>query len=166
MPGDADRGGAGLSAEHLSFPAPRAQCPGCGKWVDDHDGFGVLAHIKPTYPDGCGYCSHPSRDGDDQGNMVCGICGDVRGLQVFCNGTDKVVACAPEDAVAVACEFLGTDPGEYRENHPEPFEAVPDAKSITINFVDAEPGEPEKQTATAADWVRQNGRGLLGSTEF
>lgn len=51
---------------------PQSQCPKCGKWVDDLDGFGVLAHTKPAYADGCGYCSHPSRDGG-----VCGICGDV-----------------------------------------------------------------------------------------
>lgn len=64
-----------MTAEHLSFPTPRAQCPACGKWVDDHDGFGVLAHIKPAYPDGCGYCSHPSIDYDDEGVIgTCGIC--------------------------------------------------------------------------------------------
>lgn len=49
----------------------RTQCPECGAWVEDHDGFGVLAHTKPVYPDGCGYCCHPSRDGG-----ICGICGD------------------------------------------------------------------------------------------
>ena len=51
---------------------PKMQCPQCGKWEDDFDGFGMLAHTKPAYPDGCGYCTHPSRD-----NGVCGICGDV-----------------------------------------------------------------------------------------
>lgn len=53
---------------------PRTQCPECGAWVADHDGFGVLAHTKPAYKDGCGYCSHPTRDGG-----VCGICGDDNG---------------------------------------------------------------------------------------
>lgn len=38
-------------------------CPRCGEWVDDFDGFGVLAHAA------CGYCSHPSLTGG-----VCGIC--------------------------------------------------------------------------------------------
>ena len=46
-------------------------CPGCGKAVEDLDGFGVLAHVDP-HPTACGYCSHPSRtDG------VCGVCGGV-----------------------------------------------------------------------------------------
>ena len=48
---------------------PQSQCPKCKKWVDDHDGFGVLAH------DECGYCSHPSSQGDDTGRMICDICG-------------------------------------------------------------------------------------------
>lgn len=45
---------------------PKTQCPQCGAWVTDYDGFGVLAHLGP---DGCGYCSHPAIDDD-----VCGIC--------------------------------------------------------------------------------------------
>jgi hypothetical protein len=52
---------------------PTMTCPQCGAEMPDPDGFGVLAHIKPAYPDGCGYCSHPSRD-----DGVCGLCGDVR----------------------------------------------------------------------------------------
>lgn len=47
---------------------PQTKCPKCSQWLDDHDGFGVLAHGK------CGYCSHPSTiDG------TCGICGALRG---------------------------------------------------------------------------------------
>lgn len=50
---------------------PTMTCPQCRVELPDFDGFGVLAHTKPAYQDGCGYCSHPSRtDG------VCGICGD------------------------------------------------------------------------------------------
>ncbi len=50
---------------------PMMKCPRCGVEEPDHDGFGMLAHVKPAFPNGCGYCSHPSRD-----NGVCGICGD------------------------------------------------------------------------------------------
>lgn len=49
---------------------PRAQCPRCGRWEWDYDGFGILAHTTPAYERGCGYCSHPSID-----NGTCGICG-------------------------------------------------------------------------------------------
>ena len=57
---------------------PTMTCPRCGAEHPDCDGFGFIAHTKLAYPDGCGWCSHPSRDGDGHGNMVCGICGDVR----------------------------------------------------------------------------------------
>ena len=57
---------------------PTTTCPRCGAEHPDCDGFGFIAHTKLAYPDGCGWCSHPSRDGDGHGNMVCGICGDVR----------------------------------------------------------------------------------------
>lgn len=55
--------------EDVLDEVPDAQCPKCGASVPDFDGFGVLAHIKPAYPDGCGYCSHPAID-----DGVCGIC--------------------------------------------------------------------------------------------
>lgn len=50
----------------------QTQCPKCGEWEDDEDGFGVLSHIGEGYRKPCGYCSHPSSDGG-----VCGICGKV-----------------------------------------------------------------------------------------
>lgn len=48
----------------MNADTPQSLCPKCHEWVDDFDGFGVLAHDK------CGYCSHPSITGG-----VCGICG-------------------------------------------------------------------------------------------
>ncbi len=56
---------------------PMMTCPQCKREEPDFDGLGMLAHTKPAYEHGCGYCSHPGRDGDGKGNMVCGICGDV-----------------------------------------------------------------------------------------
>jgi hypothetical protein len=47
---------------------PQACCPKCGAWIDDYDGFGVLAHKE------CGYCCHPSADGDGEYDVCC-ICG-------------------------------------------------------------------------------------------
>ena len=55
---------------------PQMQCPRCGMWMDDFDGFGVLAHVAPM-PQPCGYCVHPTRDRDAAtGELVCAICGD------------------------------------------------------------------------------------------
>lgn len=63
--------------ERRNSTFPTMLCPRCGAEHFDYDGFGFIAHTKPAYPDGCGWCSHPSRDGDGKGGMVCGICGDV-----------------------------------------------------------------------------------------
>lgn len=73
MEGDAYDAEPGSKVEWLLPSVPEMVCPKCGAELPDFDGFGVLAHTKPAYPDGCGFCSHPSRD-----NGVCGICGDVR----------------------------------------------------------------------------------------
>jgi len=58
-------------------PAPQTKCPKCGRLEPDHDGFGMLSHIKPAYEHGCGWCSHPGRDKDESGRWVCNYCGDV-----------------------------------------------------------------------------------------
>ena len=55
---------------------PTMTCPRCGAELPDFDGFGVVAHTKPAYPDGCGFCSHPTRDAAPDG-WKCGVCGDV-----------------------------------------------------------------------------------------
>lgn len=68
---------------------PLMRCPRCHAAHPDYDGFGFIAHTKPAYPDGCGWCSHPSRDGDGKGGMVCGICGDVESADDAC---DPVIA--------------------------------------------------------------------------
>jgi ribosomal protein L37AE/L43A len=56
---------------------PEMKCPRCGRLEPDFDGFGMLAHTKPAFEHGCGYCSHPSCDGDGNGNWICGICGEM-----------------------------------------------------------------------------------------
>jgi len=50
---------------------PRTQCPRCGSWLPDYDGFGVVRHEV------CGYCLHPSSDRDETGRWRCTICGVV-----------------------------------------------------------------------------------------
>ena len=56
---------------------PTMTCPRCGAEESDFDGLGMIAHVAPGFPNGCGYCTHPSRDKGPAG-WVCGICGDVR----------------------------------------------------------------------------------------
>lgn len=58
------------SIEDAMMEVPETQCPRCGLWEPDYDGFGILAHVQPAYDHGCGYCSHPAID-----NGECGICG-------------------------------------------------------------------------------------------
>lgn len=50
-------------------------CPWCGEWVEDWDGFGVVAHLGDG---GCGYCAHLSADGG-----FCNYCGAA-----LCAGCD------------------------------------------------------------------------------
>jgi hypothetical protein len=81
------KGGAGACpscaersrAEAQAMPLALDRCPRCGVVVvTDWPSFGILFHTKKTHPaDGCGYCSHPSRDGVGGGMYKCGICGEV-----------------------------------------------------------------------------------------
>lgn len=48
---------------------PQTQCPKCGDWLDDLDGFGVLRHAA------CGYCAHPSGTVLNDGSEQCDVCG-------------------------------------------------------------------------------------------
>lgn len=76
--GSSRTGGARIVAR-LTDDMPTMICPKCGAEHPDHDGFGFIAHTKPAYSDGCGWCSHPTRDkaaGSDE--WICGICGDAR----------------------------------------------------------------------------------------
>jgi len=50
---------------------PRIVCPRCGIEEPDYDGLGMIAHLRPIYARGCGYCRHASvTDG------TCDYCGD------------------------------------------------------------------------------------------
>jgi hypothetical protein len=57
---------------------PMMRCPRCGAEHPDFDGFGFVAHTKPAFADGCGYCSHPARLAATDGTSVCEICAEVR----------------------------------------------------------------------------------------
>lgn len=82
---------------------PLVPCPRCGRLEEDFDGFGILAHTKPAYEHGCGYCSHPARAGD-----VCEICGEY-------NNTGRYV-CRNYDPQGTVEDEYGTrvDPASCR----------------------------------------------------
>ena len=54
----------------VSDETPTVSCPRCGATHEDYDGAGFVAHTRPEYIDGCGYCSHPMFTAG-----VCTICG-------------------------------------------------------------------------------------------
>jgi len=55
---------------------PKTQCPKCGEWIEDHDGFGVLYHKA------CGYCKRASSTGNDEGQLICDYCGKQTGSYI------------------------------------------------------------------------------------
>lgn len=55
---------------------PTMTCPRCRAELPDFDGFGVLAHTKPAYADGCGFCVHAGKSLTD-GRWACDYCGDA-----------------------------------------------------------------------------------------
>ena len=65
-----------MSAEEaMTLEMPTMHCPGCGAEHPDYDGLGFIAHTEPAYPmDACGWCSHPMRNIDRDGNARCTIC--------------------------------------------------------------------------------------------
>lgn len=62
-----------MSAPYEDEVLPKMECPKCHAVMDDMDGFGCLAHVAPM-ADACGYCTHPSLDGQEDGTWKCGIC--------------------------------------------------------------------------------------------
>lgn len=85
-----------------------ATCPKCGADVPDHDGFGVLAHLKPVHADGCGYCSHPSAEVVAGKGSVCGICSAVIEPEALAvdEPSEAKLAAASGDRERIAKAFL------------------------------------------------------------
>jgi hypothetical protein len=80
-------------------------------------------------------------------------------LRLWTNGFDTYVAESPADILAMHKAWSGED-----LDGDEQFIERTDAK-ITITIADAEPSR-ERVTKTAAEWIADNGPGLLCSTEF
>lgn len=85
-------------------------------------------------------------------------------MKVFTNRTDTVVATDLADMQRVVEEQYGTT-FEQEGWTLDEWEVVPDDKQITICNVEGR-GHDDKETRTAAEWARHNGRGLLCSTEW
>lgn len=81
-----------------------------------------------------------------------------QGLAIWCDETDWVIAASAEDALAVWVEMCGE-----RDEDLDPFERWPDDKPLTI--VAGE--DPDaKTTMLPREWIAQEGRGWLCSTEY
>ena len=85
-------------------------------------------------------------------------------LQVFHDGYDWVIAASAEDAAALLTESRGDDPPILAAE----FTAMaPDAK---LGVLCNERGKPDDHgigvTKTCAEWVEQEGRGILCSRDY
>lgn len=98
----------------------KSQCPNCGEWVEDLDGFGVLRHEK------CGFCKHSSIDGGRC--TMCGCLVTVYGEGDLMHiGVLKCDVCE-KPAVGVAASTCGAVSfaycGECLSLHREPWGAL------------------------------------------
>lgn len=56
-------------------PCECEPCPRCGRLIRGPHELGVFAHLGTVGVDeGCGWCSHPSKDREPGGVWTCGIC--------------------------------------------------------------------------------------------
>lgn len=85
-------------------------------------------------------------------------------LKVFTNHTDTVVAKDLPDAQRVMEEHNGST-FEQEGWTLDEWGEVPDDKIITICNIN-DHGPDDKAAKTAAEWVKENGRGFLCSTEW
>jgi hypothetical protein len=114
--------------EQIIETNPQTQCPRCLAWVDDLDGFGVLAHLGP---DGCGYCSHPSTvilvGPTDTGLMRerCDVCrGTVESRTI--NGRYEVLRVIPNPRPDVDAQLARSK--ALRERLGAKYDLDPEAK--------------------------------------
>jgi len=85
-------------------------------------------------------------------------------MKVYTNHTDTVVAADIADIERVIEEYCGYT-FEQEGMSVDDWIEVPSDQSITIcNMHDN--GPDDKETHTAAEWAKIEGRGFLGSTEW
>ena len=80
-----------------------------------------------------------------------------KGLDIYVNETDTVVALSPEDAKEILVKDCGYDPSEVEE-----FEKMDRKENLGIHDED----DQKIITKTVEEWIKLIGRGPLGSTEY
>lgn len=85
----------------------------------------------------------------------------TKALGLWTNDYDTVIAYDREDAIALWAENIGEDPDFY---DPTEWERLPDDKPVRI-YEDDDTSKPPTEKMPA-EWIAQNGRGFLCSTEF
>ena len=83
---------------------------------------------------------------------------------MFTNDTDTIVAEDLADVAIVLADHYGSSMAEEGWTLDE-WGLVTDDTSITIRNVHGN-GWDDKETRSAAEWAKQNGRGFLCSTEW
>ncbi len=82
-------------------------------------------------------------------------------LKAWNNGSETVIATSAEDAATVLAEEWGEDPDKHLRDHDHKWVEVT-LPTLTID-TDSDRG---KVTQTLAEWIVENGRGILCSTEW
>ena len=87
-------------------------------------------------------------------------------LHVFSDDVEWYIAASAVDAMAAQRELTG-----MRESNqdPETWEQVPDERSLAIHMDDhgnAAEADAPVVTKTCAEWIAEQGRGFLCSTEY
>jgi hypothetical protein len=85
---------------------PTMRCPGCGAVHQDFDGLGFIAHTRPVYADGCGWCSHPVQTNIWQLGSRCTLCGHVERLD------EEGATGALRSHVNFIVRYAGSDAGD------------------------------------------------------
>lgn len=133
---------------------PRIACPVCGKLQTDFDGLGF------QYCQNCEYCTHPNTWQNDDGEMICGVCGilqsDIDAGLVVGPAALECATCKATQFVHVKGPFFGKAdtwhavcPAELEAAEQPPAAIDTDAIDRVYHEpadVEPEPGEPKPVT--------------------
>lgn len=86
-------------------------------------------------------------------------------LQLWTNDYDTFVAESAEEAVKLMCEMVGEPIESYTGEGEFELHEKQDNDELTI-VIENEEGVEGPVTKTVREWIDQNGKGLLCSTEY